>query len=223
MSETFIDKHSGYLFSAKSSECIEHMKVHGIFEYSLIDWCSQFLSKDKLFIDIGANIGTYSIILSKYCKEVHAFECSPDTYDNLNKSVLLNNVKNIVTHVEGLGDEEKESIFYLTSRDGGTDSFIDVPGYTSGKTIVTIKTLDSFNLTDIGFIKIDVEGFELSCLKGCQQTLKNSNYPPFIFEANHDAWYKNMKIELFEFIISLGYKIHPINGYANMYLASDHI
>ncbi len=222
--ETFIDKHSKYIFSAKSgNECIEHMKVHGIFEYSLIDWCQQYLNHNSLFIDIGANIGTYSVILSKYCKEVHAFECSPDTYQNLNNSIKLNHMTNIVTHQEGLGDEEKESIFYLTSADGGTDSLIDVPGYTSGQITVQIKTLDSFKLTNIGFIKIDVENYELEVLKGAQQTLKNSNYPPIIFEANHDEWYKEKKLELFKFIISLGYKIHPINGYGNMYLASDHL
>ena len=46
-----------------------------------------------------------------------------------------------------------------------------------------MKTLDSFNLTNINFIKIDVEGHEEFVLRGAVKTLANNNYPKILFES----------------------------------------
>jgi hypothetical protein len=78
-----------------------------------------------------------------------------------------------------------------------------------------VKTLDSMNLHDIGFIKIDVEGNELNVLQGALHTLKQSAYPKILFESNiYDS-------ELFSFLTSIGYSIIKITGYTNMYLATQ--
>ena len=76
------------------------------------------------------------------------------------------------------------------------------------------KTIDSFNLENIGFIKMDVEENELFVLKGALNTLKQSNYPTILFESN------NSNEELFSFLKNLNYKIIQISGCSNMFLAS---
>ena len=79
---------------------------------------------------------------------------------------------------------------------------------------IEIKTLDSFNIENIGFIKIDVEDNELQVLMCSQNTLKNSNYPTILFEMN------NKNVNLINFLQSLKYDIITINNCNNMFLAN---
>jgi hypothetical protein len=75
------------------------------------------------------------------------------------------------------------------------------------------KTLDSFGLTNVNFIKIDVEGHEKEVLEGSIQTLITNNYPKILFESWDEHHELNgypavkLKAELFQFIQSLGYTI----------------
>ena len=79
---------------------------------------------------------------------------------------------------------------------------------------IEVKTLDRFNITNISFIKMDVEDNELNVLQGALNTLKNSNYPKILFESN------TYNEKLFNFLKALNYTIITINGVSNMFLAS---
>jgi FkbM family methyltransferase len=70
---------------------------------------------------------------------------------------------------------------------------------------------------NIGFIKMDIEDNELECVKGAKKTLLRNNRPPILFESNINS---PTRIQLFEYITHLGYKIIPIAGIANMFLAN---
>jgi FkbM family methyltransferase len=194
---------------------ITHYLNSGLFEKDLIEWCKQFCRKDQYVLDIGSHTGTYSISLSYHCKHVYAFEPQKMTYYALCGSVALSNIKNITCINVGLGSEEQVGIqkLNIVSLDGGGASL-----HTNQDVLETedinIKTLDSFNIENIGFIKIDVEENELQTLKGSQNTLKNSNYPKILFEMNYE------NPDLIGFLKELSYDIIPINNYNNMYLAS---
>jgi hypothetical protein len=90
---------------------------------------------------------------------------------------------------------------------------------------VQVKTLDSFNLTNIGFIKIDVEGFEKEVLEGSLETLMKNNYPPIVFESWGDWKEKEgvkasqIRKELFLFLKQIGYNINPCLEQKDMYIA----
>lgn len=74
---------------------------------------------------------------------------------------------------------------------------------------VPVRTLDSYQLSNINFIKIDVEVHEKKVLEGSIETIKNNNYPKILFES----WDTNqntetttlLRKELLEYIISIGY------------------
>ena len=201
---------------------------NGLFESHLIEWSKQFCDKNKVMLDIGAHSGTYSIALSNYNKCIYAFEPQKMTYYALCGSVALSNIRNINCINYGLGSPEQVGIkdLYIVSDDGGGSTVIDntpnTPN-TPNTTIldiekIEIKTLDSFNITNIGFIKMDVEENELNVLYGSRDTLKYSNYPKILFECN------NAKInieELFSFLKALHYKVIQVYGVNNMYLASQ--
>jgi len=222
--EVFTDNHSGYKFvMASGNDCANHIKKHGIFEWPLIKWCEQFCSPDKLFLDIGAHMGTYSMHLSKFSDQVYAFEAQASTFKNLTRGIELNGRVNIKANNFGLSDYNGDSALFKVSADGGGSTLdqdvADHIGDKFGKELVHVRTLDSFALDNVGFLKLDVEGSELNVLKGGLETLERSGWPKFIFEAWPDAWYAKQRQELITFVKSLGYTVTPIRGYNNMYLA----
>ena len=206
---------------------IEYYMKYGLFEANLIEWSSQFCSKDKVFLDIGAHSGTYSIALSNKCKTVYSFEPQKMTYYALCGSVALSSIRNINCINYGLGSPEQvgSKDLYIVSNDGGGSTVVLDTNDNSKSILATetieIRTLDSFNIDNIGFIKMDVEENELNVLMGAIDTLKKSNYPRILFEANNNLSNVEYKTELFNFLINLSYNIVAISGVSNMFLASQ--
>jgi len=188
----------------------------GLFEAGLIEWCKQFCSLDKIMLDIGAHTGTYALSLASKCKHVYAFEPQKMTYYALCGGVALSNLSNVTCMNIGLGSSEQigTNTLKIVSNDGGGSS-IHATTNILREEIIQIDRLDNLNLNDIGFIKMDVEDNELFVLQGGVNTLKQSGYPPILFECND----KNQNSELFHFIEAMSYKIIAISGAHNMYLA----
>jgi FkbM family methyltransferase len=196
---------------------INYYYQQGLFEKGLMEWCKQFCSPDKNMLDIGAHSGTYAISLAHLCSNVYAFEPQQMTYYSLCGSVALSNINNINCLKYGLGSAEQVGLQTLNiiSDDGGGSSLHNTNNTNILKTeTIEIKTLDRFNITNISFIKMDVEDNELNVLQGGLMTLKNSNYPKIVFESN------TFNEKLFNFLKGLNYTITPIANVSNMFLAS---
>jgi len=194
--------------------------AHGLPEQSLINWCKQFCQTDHMFVDIGAHAGMYALSLAPYCKSVHAFECQRHTYYQLCGGIAMNAYWNVYPHRVALGDrEEKQITMYVVSADGGGTT-LTKPDTFMEEDSVQMRTLDSYELDNISFLKLDVEGAEEIVLHGATETLKRSNYPPFIFESWTDEKYAVQRESLHNFIVhTLGYSLININGYPHMMLA----
>ena len=201
----------------------------GIAERSLINWVTEtFVSPDKNFIDIGAHVGTYAWTCGKKALHTYAFECSPKTFCYLAANVALQGLEErISVYPFALGPEESTMDYYIRSADGGGNGVKVLSPADSGRSKVAeqVKTLDSFALENVGFIKIDVEGFELEVLKGARDTLSRNGYPKILFECWGD-WKeaegveaKKLKAELFSYLEQIGYTIKPIQGYPDMFIA----
>jgi len=196
---------------------IGYYSTHGLFESSLIEWCKQYCNKNQIFLDIGAHSGTYSLCLSDLCKKVYSFEPQQQTYYALCGSVCLSNKKNVECIRVGLGSPEQVGIKTLNiiSPDGGGSSIQSQISQVLSVEEIEIRTLDSFQLDNVGFIKMDIEGNELDCLKGSVETIKRSGNPTIIFESNTPN-----NPELFNYIVKeLGYRsVFPITGVNNMFI-----
>lgn len=188
----------------------------GLCEKYLIDWCKQFCSKDKNFLDIGAHTGTYSISLSEYCNKVYAFEPQRITYYSLCGGVALSNIKNVFCLNIGLGTTEQvgtQSLNIISLDGGGSTLHNNTTEPILDTEEIEIKTLDSLNLENISFIKMDVENNEYQVLLGSIQTLQRSNYPPILFEMNkvNDA--------IIRFLETNNYNVITLQNLENMFLA----
>jgi len=190
----------------------------GLFECQLIEWSKQFCDKNKTFLDIGAHTGTYSISLASVSKDVIAFEPQRSTYYALCGTVALSGLtSSILCQPYGLGADEQvgNQSLKIVSNDGGGSSLQPAKHEKIlREETIEVRTLDSFELTNIGFIKMDVENNELNVIRGALNTLRESNYPPILFESN------DSNPALFGFLKeALKYKVITVGGVSNMYLA----
>ena len=132
-------------------------------------------SRDRISVDVGANRGTYTLPLSWYSREVVAFEPHPYMHFLLGKSGL----RNTTIHPCALGDRNGrvELQVPLEANSERPNLATIAPARSdceSKRYTVALRTLDSFELTDVGFIKIDVEGAELNVLRGALETIRAS-------------------------------------------------
>jgi FkbM family methyltransferase len=146
----------------------------GLHEFADMMFVLHFLRKGDLFLDVGANIGSYTILASGVCKAaVWAFEPDPSTVRSLKRNVELNDLNNFVTVYEfALGSTEGEVPFTV-----GQDTVNRVATNARGKNIrmVNQQPLDALNRADTHpiMIKMDVEGYEEEVLRGAQRLLAN--------------------------------------------------
>jgi FkbM family methyltransferase len=139
-----------------------HLAVFGIWEPSLTNHLLSKKCVDGIFIDVGANIGYYSLLASRIFSQVISFEPSPATHALLSENVRRNGRKNIVLHQAAIADTEAIMDLYKTS-DSGLSSLVVKSGMLK-EASVRVAPLQSF-LADsdwgrVRFIKIDVEGTE---------------------------------------------------------------
>jgi FkbM family methyltransferase len=204
-----------------SAQCQMHQV--GIPEASIVNWASnQFSNKEKLFIDGGAHMGVYSIMLADKFKQVHSFEAQRRTYNQLCGNIFLNEKANIYPHNVALTNQVKANqltTLSIVSEDGGGSTVCKPHSPVLATERVKTKTIDSYHLENVGLIKLDIEGNELSALQGAQFTIERSGYPPIIFEANEDEWYAEQKKELFNYLNENDYNVIEIRPFKNMFAA----
>ena len=190
----------------------------GLFEAGLIEWCKQFCSLEKNILDIGAHTGTYALSLASKCNHVYAFEPQKMTYYALCGGVALSNLNNVSCMNIGLGSAEQvgTNTLNIISNDGGGSSIHATATDVLREETIQIDMLDNLNITNIGFIKMDVEDNEFFVLQGAMLTLSLSNFPPILFECNDKAKNSN----LFELLNKMSYNTIQLSGVYNMYLAS---
>ena len=203
--------------------------LYGVYERQLISWAMAFMDPTKLFLDIGAHVGTYSLSFAKLCAGVHSFECSPKTFNYLCANIALQDLHTKITpHRVALGNTTGTIPYYIRAPDGGGNSCIDFKDRVCESVEVPLRTLDSFGFSNIGMIKMDVEGFEPKVLEGARETLKANGYPRILVESwrperdQEGLPASALRTELFDTLRSVGYdRITPISGWDEMFIAES--
>jgi FkbM family methyltransferase len=142
----------------------------GLHEFPDMAFLLHFLQSGDLFLDIGANVGTYSVLASGVCKaNSWAFEPDPTTARALKRNIEINALEDLVTvHEFALGATQREVAFTV-----GLDTVNRVA--TEGEPncrLIQQEKLDSFvGKAEPVFAKLDVEGYEGEVLRGGQALL----------------------------------------------------
>lgn len=156
----------------------------GLHEYVDMRFVLDTLGPQDLFADIGANIGSYTILASKVCgARTIAFEPDPGTANSLMKNVELNGLAKQVRVVEAALGASSGKISFTVGRD--TVNRV-AQAQDANTREVSLRTLDDVLSGEVPrVIKIDVEGFEAQVFQGASETLADHRLEAIITEA-HD-------------------------------------
>lgn len=131
-------------------------------------------STGRTAIDVGANIGSYTMRLAKRYRRVFAFEPNPYSCHILRLNVKLNRFTNVLVQEMALSENDGIMPFFMQIEGGGASSLDPFHyGIAYDRRIqVNVMKVDDFGIQDADLMKIDAEGQELSVLKGATQTIE---------------------------------------------------
>jgi FkbM family methyltransferase len=170
--------------------------------------------RGDIVVDIGAHIGHYTIIASKRVGangKVVAIEASPSNFKILNRNIRLNQLTNIISLNNAVYSKETKLKLYLPGEELGhttyntvmsdraknEDKFVEV----SANTLDYLLQLNE--ITDVNWVKIDVEGAEFEVLKGASNVLSKSKDIALLLEVHGLNNYR----PVVEFLSSYNFKI----------------
>ncbi|XXJ18845.1 FkbM family methyltransferase [Desulfovibrio caledoniensis] len=171
-----------------------------------------YRTPDGTALDVGANLGVYSLRLAPYLRQgrIHAFEPNGRIRQLFSRSVFLNGYTHIID-INGcaISDRDGEASLSLPEDHAGGGS---LEGGEGNGGVVQVRTLDSVlpQGTSVTMIKLDVEGHELKALTGMLPVLKRSPDAVLLFEKL--AADSDIADDLFELLGSLGYQVYAIAG-----------
>lgn len=182
----------GYLTNAESPHDQQFFNKHYSCEEAniiikIIANENNYFDFNKAILDIGAFVGVYSFMTP--FKFAYCFEPNFESYSLLNVNmlhhnkqfksynVLLSDTQEIIKF-DGFNAEPK----YSGKNNGEFGEHASDAYSEENEKEYETHVIDEYNCTNIGFIKIDVEGMEEKVLRGSINTIKNNNYPPILFE-----------------------------------------
>lgn len=201
----------GSRFTYPLNSAIGRALFTGGFETVEVEFMRQSLNPGNIFFDVGANAGIFTIIAAKKVGlngHVYAFEPGKRELELLKHNIAINNLTN-VTVIETAITNKKGVTNFAISRDGAMNSLAqtDHPKQQieSWQTI-EITTLDNvleeLNISQVDFLKIDVEGAEGLVIEGAKKLLLSENSPTILFEAS-DLNVRNFGYSVTELICKL--------------------
>jgi len=194
--------------------------VNGIYEPQETLLIQELVKPDWTCIDIGANIGYFTLIMAKQCKYVYAFEPELNNFNLLKMNIELNKFGDVTIYREAVGDYTGTKPLYICDTNNGMHRLYKSKHCGTRVAYVYTVRLDDYKLVDwpkIDFIKIDVEGAEYGVLTGMVELLIKDKptilmefHPPSIKE------YGVNPLDVYRFIYKLGYEIYLIPNIADI-------
>lgn len=174
-----------FLFAEKGMTGATGNWYCGLHEHEEMGFALHFLRPDDVFMDIGANIGSYSVIAAGAVgAHVVSVEPIPATFRRLKRNISLNDLSDRV-ELYGVGLSSETSALRFTA-DRDTVNHVMADGERGASIEVQVMRMDDLLLgKDVpAVIKIDVEGHERAVLAGGERTLADTRVSAVIMEVN---------------------------------------
>ncbi len=154
----------------------------GIYEHAMTRTFLDRLRPGTTFVDIGANLGYYTVLACGKVGRVVAFEPSAENAALLRRNVEANDAKNVTVVPSGVGDAVETRRLTLDADNKGKHSLIDGGGTGEEVSLTTVdRALSDLGVDRVDLIKMDIEGWEAHAFAGMQETLRRDR-PAIFFE-----------------------------------------
>lgn len=168
--------------------------------------------ENKLSVDIGGYVGDYSFHMAKHSRWCHVFEPRPEAVDRIEEKIDGMSLP-ITVHEVALSDSKGEMKLRIASECPERSTLEEgnsLEKFGENKVDVPVRRLDDFDLREVGCIKIDVEGHELSVLEGAINTIRRDK-PSLIIESE-ERHRKGAVDEMVSLLEPLGYESYFIKN-----------
>ncbi len=211
----------------RTSTFSEYLSVYGLMpSEGEVNVIKNYVSKSTNVFDIGANVGVWTVLMSKVnpTTTVHSFEPSPETFSLLEANIQVNQCRNVKLNNLAVSDKEEVLEFQIPEnasilgRVRPTHEVLNDDGRFDNSKMIEVQciTLHEYckkNLIEkIDFLKIDIEGHELPALKSLEPMLRDHKVKAIhieTIEANHIRMGVSYR-ELLNFLDSCGYQFFEI-------------
>jgi len=184
---------SFYMFLNPTEHIQQQLFWYGYYEKELGDLLKKIVKPGDVVLDLGANIGYFSLLVANNLPSVKviSFEPVASLFQNMNDNISLNNIKNILTVNAAVGEITEEKELFVSAPDNlGMSSFHQPENHSGKKERVKVVAIDDWvktsGLSKIDVIKLDVEGSELGALKGMKEVVQKQK-PVLIVEVNPET------------------------------------
>lgn len=223
----------GYMSYFKNDMAFaDSLKSGQIYEQDFVlEFLQDIVKSSKTILDIGSHAGSHTVLykhINPECK-IYCFEPQSEMFKLLQHNIVSNSFKNVITHNKGVANIAIKSSMSSSVSDGdnigrdieyGTSKRFNLGGLQIGNGGEDIETMtvDSLNLTECDYIKIDVEGFEPLVLIGAEKTIKKFK-PTILFESNHKVISKEMAEKFgLDYPVETSFDILKSYGYSDIKL-----
>jgi FkbM family methyltransferase len=223
---------NGIKFNLDLSNLIEHQLFFHTHHEPGLGRLLSFVKSDSVVLDIGANVGLFTLQFAQKCTEgkVFAFEPSQLNADRLTRNIELNQLNNIEVLRLGVGEQVGAKLLYaIWPGNSGANRVLHDAAYKNmAKEAIRITTLDDFvesrRLQKVDIIKIDVEGYELFVLQGGVNVIKQ--FRPILFIELAEVNLRNHNIkpgDIVSLLRKLNYDLIDTTTMTNVDLAVSNI
>ena len=169
-------------FDLRESYDTDPIVIKEIFEENVYEVDGGRFSEEGVTVDIGANIGTFSLLAASHGSKVYAVEPEPHNAIALNNNISINEIGNLVTHVP-YGISNYKGTAVITDEGGGA-TIKDDGSFGHEIEIMTLDNLfDLYHIDKVNVLKIDVEGSEVDIILGAsKETLNKCKYITMEFD-----------------------------------------
>lgn len=201
--------YNGYFFPTNFCEISVMWHKHSL---SILETETLDRMRSKDFIDVGACIGDSAVLFEReFCdKNIYTFEPTKENFKLLCRTLELNKSKRVIPVNKALGAESGTiNINYVSENIGASSAIFNQKWGKAERVEVTM--LDSFvkeHNIEVGFIKVDIEGFEMEFLKGAKETIKAQKPAMLISIYHQPSDYFGIKPLIESWNLGYVFKIH---------------
>ncbi len=156
--------------------------VREIWEENVYEVGEGNFGEGSVVVDLGANIGTFSVYAAHMGSKVYAVEPQPDNYNALVNNINLNNMNDFIIPID-FGISDYKGIAVITDEGGGSTIKDENKDGTTIEVMPLDEFFDLYNLESVDVLKIDIEGAETEVILGAsRETLNKCKYITMEFD-----------------------------------------
>lgn len=198
--------HGVMLYNVNDTYIGRSLSLYGEYSEGEVELFRKFIKPGHLVLDIGANIGVFTLFFAKAVEEtglVIAFEPQRLVFQSLCANIAINSLSNVICRQQAVAETPGQiTVPILDQSMPNNFGGVSLGGWEEGEAVAVV-TIDDLNLPRCDFMKVDVEGMEAKVLQGAQETIRR--FQPVLYVENDRKEHDSAVLGQ---IKALGYQIH---------------